>query len=44
MFKKSPAYMKFELTFTKMEEIQNYSEKIRSLINENELVLINESK
>ena len=41
---KTPAYMKFELTSTKMEEIQNYREKIRSLVKENELVLINESK
>lgn len=41
---KAPAYMKFELTSTKMEEIKNHTEKIRSLIKENELILINESK
>ncbi|VAX28988.1 4Fe-4S ferredoxin, iron-sulfur binding [hydrothermal vent metagenome] len=41
---KTPAYMKFELTSTEMEEVKIYVEKIRSLINENELILINESK
>ena len=44
LLEKAPAYMKFELTSTKMEEIKNYTEKIRSLINENDLILINESK
>jgi len=40
----TPGYMKFELTSTEMEDIKNYANKIRSLIKENGLVLINESK
>lgn len=41
---KTPGYMKFELTSTEMEEIKIYAEKIRSLVKENELILVNESK
>lgn len=40
---KTPAFMKFELTSTKMEEIKNHTDKIRSMIKENDLILINES-
>jgi len=37
----APAYMKFELTSTKMEEIKKYANVIHTLIKENELVLVN---
>ena len=41
---KVPSYMKFELVSTEMKEINNFTDKIRSLVKENEFVLINESK
>ncbi len=41
---KTPAYMKFELTSTEMEEIKKYTKKIRSLIKTNALVLVSEQK
>jgi len=40
----TPGFMKFELTSTEMEEVRIYTDKIRSLIKENELTLVNESK
>lgn len=40
----APGFMKFTLTSTQMEEIKKYANKIRALIKENELVLVNEVK
>ena len=41
---KAPAFMSFEVTSTKQEDIQDLLPELRTLIRENDLILVNETK
>jgi len=44
MLEKTPAFMSFEVTSTEQEDIQGFLPELRTLVRENELVLVSENK